>query len=280
MLRYDLAIDGEIMGCISESMINTDDQELIEGIKYLQAYSPQFDPINKDHRTWYTFNLIEEALKSAHLGHLINDILQTIVLDALIGNGDRHQENWAIISQRKLLTDIIDEIEKSRTTPLPKAVKFVAKMLKWTQNKLKESEQKIPNTYYNIVNQSAPIYDNGSSLCRELLPEKIDNFLSSDDELKKYILKGTSEIHWENKKLSHFQLIRSLLNTSRKENIKIIIDRVIQKFNAHKIGQLIEQVDKEVPETHAGYRIPESRKKLIYKSITLRFELLKELINE
>jgi len=280
MLRYDLAIDGDVMGCISESMINTDDQELIEGVKYLQAYSPQFDPINKDHRTWYTFNLIEESLKVVHLGHLVNDILQIIVFDALIGNGDRHQENWAIISHRRLLTDIIDEIEKSRTTPFSGVIKLMVQFLKWTQNQLKEYKQKIPSTYYDIDNQFAPIYDNGSSLGRELLSEKVDIFLSSDDELKKYISKGTSEIHWENKKLSHFHLIRNLMSTTRKKNLKIIIDRIVQKFDGPKIEQLIKQVDKEVPETHAGYRVPDSRKRLIYKLITLRFEMLKELIDE
>ena len=44
MLRYDIAIDGKIMGYISESMINEENQELNEGIKYLKASSPNFDP--------------------------------------------------------------------------------------------------------------------------------------------------------------------------------------------------------------------------------------------
>jgi hypothetical protein len=36
VLRYDIAIDSEVIGCISKSMINPDKEELIEGIKYLQ----------------------------------------------------------------------------------------------------------------------------------------------------------------------------------------------------------------------------------------------------
>ena len=50
MLRYDAAIDGDIMGCICQSMINADQEELIEGIKYLQAFSPTYEPAKKEHQ--------------------------------------------------------------------------------------------------------------------------------------------------------------------------------------------------------------------------------------
>ena len=98
ILRYDVAIDGEIMGCISESMINSENQELIEGVKFLQAFSPEYDPTKKEHQTWYTFDLIERSLKAAAIEEIINGIIELIVFDALIGNGDRHQENWAVIA--------------------------------------------------------------------------------------------------------------------------------------------------------------------------------------
>jgi hypothetical protein len=64
MLRYDIAIDGDIVGCISESMINQENQELNEGIKYLKALSPNFDPDKKECRTRYTFSETNKLLQS------------------------------------------------------------------------------------------------------------------------------------------------------------------------------------------------------------------------
>jgi hypothetical protein len=278
VLKYDIAIDENIMGCISESMIREiENQELIEGVKYLQANFPEFDPSNKNHRTWYTFDLIEKALQFANIGGFITDILEVIVLDSLIGNGDRHQENWAIITKKRKLTEVLPEIINK---PESASQKAILKLLKSQEDKIIAQGQKLPSHYYIKENSFAPIYDSGSSLGRELLPEKVLFFLSSEHELKSYIAKGTSEIHWENKKLSHFQLIRNLLNSRHKENITKIIERVIRKFDSSKIEQFIEKIDIEVPETHAGYRIPASRKRLIYKIITLRFEILRDLINE
>ena len=39
VLKYDIATEGEIMGCICESMVNSEQEELIEGVKYLQGFS-------------------------------------------------------------------------------------------------------------------------------------------------------------------------------------------------------------------------------------------------
>ena len=44
VLHYDIATDGDIMGCISASMIDPDKEELVEGIKYLQALDNTFTP--------------------------------------------------------------------------------------------------------------------------------------------------------------------------------------------------------------------------------------------
>jgi hypothetical protein len=107
MLRYDVAIDGDVMGCICQSMINSEEEELIEGVKYLQAFSPQYDPAKKEHQSWYTFDMICNALRAAKLEEFIEPVIGNIIFDALIGNGDRHQENWAIIEQSKLIIEAI-----------------------------------------------------------------------------------------------------------------------------------------------------------------------------
>lgn len=279
VLRYDIAIDGEIMGCISESMINSEKEELIEGVKYLQAYSPDYDPTKKEHQTWYTFDLIKNALEAAKLKESINHIIEVIVFDALIGNGDRHQENWAMITHQRLITDEWEAMGKEEKEKASTIMKGSMELIKKLVDKFKEKKIKLPKSYYTIDRKFAPIYDSGSSLGRELLDEKISLYLTNEEELEKYINKGLSEIHWQNKKVSHFDLIRNLLQTSYVKNITTIVKKLTGRFDTLKIEELIQQIDREIPERFASYRIPESRKQLIFKLITLRFEKLKALIS-
>ena len=126
----------------------------------------------------------------------------------------------------------------------------------------------------------APIYDNGSSLGRELLEERVDQYVKSDEVLLQYILNGKSEIHWENKKLNHFDLIQNLLSTSYCDKILLIIKRVLERFNPHKLEDLINSIDQSVPELYSKYKIPDNRKLLIIKMINLRFKKLKEFVND
>ncbi len=147
-------------------------------------------------------------------------------------------------------------------------------------DEFKKKKQKLPRLYYSIEKNFAPIYDNGSSLGRELAEGKVEFYLSADKELEGYLHKGLSEIHWQNKKISHFELIRNLLNTPYKEKIKNVLERMIERYNGSIIEQLIQRVDLEVPETLSKYKIPESRKQLIFKIITFRFEKLRTIINE
>lgn len=246
VLRYDLAIDGDIMGCICETMIDSEKEELVEGVKYLQASNPQYDPSNKQQHSLYTFQFIEIALREAGLENEIENILELIIFDSLIGNGDRHQENWAIITTQNLTKEIVG----------------------------------LHKQLYTIDKIFAPIYDNGSSLGRELLEERVDQYVKSDEALLQYILNGKSEIHWENKKLNHFDLIQNLLSTSYCDKLLLIIKRVLERFNPHKLEDLINCIDQSVPELYSKYKIPDNRKLLIIKMINLRFKKLKELVNE
>ncbi len=286
LLRYDIAIDGEIMGCISESMINSEQEELIEGVKYLQAFSPLYDPSAKEHQAWYTFQMIVHALEKAKLREKIEHIIEIIVFDTLIGNGDRHQENWAVISKQKLMYEAIEELEK--TKEFGKSKRWFRWLLTWMKRNmrtmhqgLKEKGKKSPKAFYMIENRFAPIYDSGSSLGRELVTQRVEALLQSDDEIQRYIDRGLSEIHWNGKKVNHFELIKNLLDSPLyNEIVKTIINRVLKKWNGPEIDRIVQAIDQLVPDSHNVYKIPQSRKQLIFKIITLRGHRLAALIHE
>lgn len=94
VLHYDVAVNNDKMGCLSKSMIDSKRNEaLMEGYKLLIAYDQAYDIKNK---SLYTFQLINKALKHGKFDY-IHDIVKTIIFDSIIGNGDRHQENWSLI---------------------------------------------------------------------------------------------------------------------------------------------------------------------------------------
>jgi len=286
VLRYDIAVDGEIMGCICESMVNSDNEELIEGIQYIKSFSPSFDPNIKEHKTWYTFDLIERSIKNASLEFILTNILEIIVFDAIIGNGDRHQENWAVINEQKMISDIIVDIPDEEINESNRLSKLI---FKWVKNyykrkvhffQKKHEQKQLPSIFYTTLKRFAPIYDSGSSLGRELTSERIDLFLKSDTDMNRYIDNGLSEIHWGNEKLSHFDLISQLLQTNYGRDIEIIIERVLQRVDKNRISDIINTVDELVPDRLIKYKIPDNRKQFMIKLITLRIEKIRTLVHE
>lgn len=283
MLEYNLAIDGEIMGCISESMINFENEELIEGVKYLQAFAPTYEPGNKEHHSRYTFQMIENSLEKAKLKSEINNIIELIVVDSLIGNGDRHQENWAMIRRQELFSETIKRIEEhDNFAALSRFHKWLIRILKWVfrngEKRYMRTGVKPSAIYYDMKMSFAPIYDSGSSLGRELADAKVVELTKNVEGLNHYVERGLSEIHWEGMKVSHFKLIENLLRSDRySEIVRSVINRVISKWNGMKIEEIIKNIDTDVPESHENYKIPQVRKELICKIITSRYNRLKAL---
>jgi hypothetical protein len=287
MLRYDIAIDEEnnIMGCISETMIDSEKEELIEGVKYLQVFSPKYDPTKKEHQHWYTFDLIQNALELSKFSHFMEDIIEIIVFDALIGNGDRHQENWAVIMEQELLIEQLTEIEnkdyyKNSLKIAKWLIKNAKRFYKYGIEHTRKTNQPIPKSFYSFDYRFAPIYDSGSSLARELTNEKVNQYLSSEEDLIRYINKGVSEIHWEGKKCNHFELIEKINKAEHKEALQSILCDVQEKFNVEALTEIINKVDELVPDSYFRYKIPLNRKELMIKIITLRFKKLEQLIDE
>lgn len=285
VLQYDLATDGKIMGCICESMIESDEQELNEGGKYLQAFDNTFEPEKKATRSQYSFQLIQQTFAVFNLEEYMDQFIKMLIFDALIGNSDRHQENWAFITTHGRISTLITRLEQEVKDPFFKKVPaWVKKRLGFHKlvNEEKESLQEtgqLMKLYFQNVQSFSPIYDSGSSLGRELSMEKVSQMLTDKVQLDAYLRRGLAEVHWEGKKLNHFDLISNIQETSYAEIVNSAIRQTLEKFDGTKIEGLINRVDDLVPVEMAQYKLPEIRKDLIFKLITLRSQKLGALID-
>lgn len=285
MLSYHIAVYGEMIGCICQSMIAPDNEELIEIVKYLQAFAPTYNPTLKEHKIRYTFQLIENALERVKLKEeAMPRIIEVIVLDALIGNGDRHQENMAFISSQILISDAVKEMKQSGIK-IPRYIKWLLDPFLEFIDKQKEHFKTLgkpmPKAAYikGDINFS-PIYDSGSSLGRELTEENLNNLLQNDAQFEAYISRGKSEIHWEGGlKLTHFQLLDKLLESDYKTLVVNIIQSLQLKWNEETMKNIVFGIDKNLSEKYDFHIIPLNRKQLIYKILTSRFKKLEKLLD-
>lgn len=278
VLKYDIAYNGKELGCISKSMVYQGENKLTEGIGYLTGYDTTYQPADKKgSKTHYTFQFIVDALKSFKLDRFIENIIEIIIFDSLIGNSDRHQENWGV------LTDYNDVIRILEDLPAKQKKSgfefFMYHVFRW----LSKSANSEYNQVLKILELSsssgsfAPIYDSGSSLGREKEEEKIKQILKDNVMMEAFIRRGESEIHWDGEKLNHFRLIEKI-NNEYPEFVRKTIDNVESKFNIEKIQQIVLNIDKSVPHNITMNKLSQQRKEFIIKIISLRFEKLKEIL--
>jgi len=246
-LRYDIAYHKDVqgkeeIGCLSKSMIDTSRYKLSEGVNYLLAYNPNYNP--KDEKNLYTFNFIENALGKSLLKDKMHYVVKTIIFDSLIGNGDRHQENWGFI---------VPSFQHEN-----KDVKIFIE---------------------SLMSIFTPIYDSGSSLGRELTDERVDMLLRDSKMLEAYINRSDCKIRWEDKKISHFDLLKRIKeNVIYKEIIETEIKRIEKAFNRNSVENVVDSIDKKLPSNLKQHKLPENRKRLIKFFVSLRYERLVKVL--
>lgn len=287
VLKYDVAIKGDEIGCISKSMINNTDQILTEGVQYLQGYDPNFAPGEAKGGSAYTFDLIIKSLQKFEMESFAEQIIELVLFDSIIGNGDRHQENWGFISEHTYLSkrwvEFVRMLKKFIKYPklwdtLPGWFRFLIKRvyLKGTSAQLREEVLHMHFKWNKNV-KFAPIYDNGSSLARELSDDRIAELCGLPDGIQKYIDNGRSEIHWDGKKLNHFELIKAIMvdYPRRIERMK----QIINQFNKGKLIEILDDIDRDIPERFSHYKLSDNRKRFILQLVISRITRLETLIN-
>lgn len=276
LLQYDIAYKTGEIGCVSKLMIDINYQQLTEGVEFLQGYDYTYIPENKESYNKYTFHFIVNALREYKLEKTVPDLIKTIIFDSIIGNGDRHQENWGYIINTKVKDLKFNNrlMDSAAFKRLVKTIAFIRFIRTFITSKLRLNQ--IDKLIEDYKGTYSPIYDSGSCLGRELDDNRIDDYLMNREMLTNYISKGTSEIRWEGPKIKHFDLIKNI-KAEYPEVVTKIISDVLNKFNEQKIREIVLDIDKNLPENIIEHKLPDNRKELIINLITLRVERLKEL---
>lgn len=281
VLRYDVAVHNGEIGCISPLMIKRDEEQLLEVGRYMTALNEDFLPENRKTRNEYSFELLERTLGSFNLTEYWPQFFATIIFDAIIGNTDRHQENWAFIGKASAMGKALHEMEvRLKGEDVKKRGwlyrNTIQRLFDSDKNELNTKGQQIKLFYTNII-KMAPIYDSGSSLGRELNDERVSLLLANEPMLLQYVNKGQVEIHWQKKKITHLELIHNLLSSSYLEEMRNAAG-FLNRWEDDQVDKIINNIDRALPANWHSYRIPESRKNLMLKLLTLRSQKMKELI--
>lgn len=279
VLDYNIAKHNDEIGCLSKSMIK-DGESLVEGVNLLTGFDNTYRPSDKDSYSLYTFHFIEEAISSYGVSENIDDIIRTVIFDALIGNSDRHQENWGFITPCQEQTFTPEEA-KSFLRKLKDRLKKIQSLSRSNDENI-PPEETVKIRILQLDGIYAPIYDSGCCLAREKSEEAVKQMLKDKIQFNSFIDRGQAEIRWDEsgKKLNHFELIKRI----KEEHTEIVvgtINQVVALYDRNKIRDIVFNIDKALPDelrTNERWALSNNRKELICRLIDERFKRLKSIL--
>lgn len=267
VLHYYVASLDNLIGCISKSIINENEEEHHEGYRFIIQKYPEFAT---NFKKTHSFQKIIGSLENIELDHLKKQVIEMLIFDAIIGNTDRHSENWALIINKReeyqKIEGFLAQINSAKWY-----VKIFVSMFIFLQSKM--TLKTLRKELKKLTSKFSPIYDNGSSLARELNENKIKELMDNDVQFESFLLNGYPDIRWENplniKQLNHFDLVKNV-RQEYPEIVNEIIKRIKSNYSKQKLIEIVNTIDDNVPDTFADHKIPNYRKDFIVKYIDSR----------
>lgn len=208
----------KIQGCLCWSFLEEGEESLVEGADMIMDFDETYDrDILQGENEIYNFDLLFRVFQK-YGG--IKELYKMVIFDTLIGNTDRHQDNFGIIRNEK-----------------------------------------------TGVHRFAPLYDNSSSLGRELPIHRVELMLRDENMFQSYIRKSETPIRWgiqwHKKRLKLFELLSRI--KERYPQIQNYISP-IEALN----NQCIEEIVNDIP----SVAMSDSHKELVFKILVTRREQL------
>ena len=195
-------ISGRI-GSMSYNIRYFNNYSFVEGVEFIQSKYPYYDKdILEDIYTGnkYSIQMIDNSIKGILK---LEEILDMVIFDVLIGNSDRHHSNWGI------------------------------------KYRVIEDEY---NNSIELYDGLCPLYDNGSSLCAYEDPNNVEIFFKDKMKFEALInTKSRSAIGWENQKpIRQFELLKKVKETYYDLTVDFIKD-IKNNINEDSISNILEQ---------------------------------------
>ena len=94
--KVDIGVRNQRIGCMSY-LLNKPDEAIIEGADFIIGKHPDYDTDEMKEKESGKYYSIEHLLEACESHDEKQKIIQMMLFDYLIGNSDRHQNNWAIL---------------------------------------------------------------------------------------------------------------------------------------------------------------------------------------
>lgn len=270
ILRED---DGTLTVGALVASVHDDSENLVSGYNLVVQYYPQFHQ-PEIYKNKHSLELIRKTLSYHGLDSSFNGMLECMVFDAIIGNTDRHSENWAFIRTKEYgaaYDKTFLQLIRDKNMWYARIVTAIINTIIYPRFRmtLRDIRQQANREFMRL----SILYDNGSSLGREMSQERIEQILKKPDELEKYIIKGKPDIKVREGKTTFLETMECLCYDYPKE-MRAIIKKLKSCYEKEKIVQLISLFDQvpEISQIPQELHLSKERKEFITSIITERIE--------
>lgn len=261
MLSYSFGEFQGLVGSVSENMIQNENFQLYHGVDLLKDCYPGFKLSEKPVYSAEQLSVI--AASNHHFYRIESNLLKVAIFDFIIGNTDRHLDNWGYIWNIKADSKRIKKVKRT-----------IVKFISFLPSNIKHFLLKRRNTFLHEEFKFSPIFDSASSLGRENSEAKIKQLLSDNNSHLNYISRCKSEMRWSDEKESFLSLFQNYA-TNKGDFFQSTKNELLLHLIEDRVQNEVAEIAKVGRE--CGLYISTERENYIVLSLLKRVELLNNI---